>query len=333
MPSTNQPRPNLPPRENPLEFLPSLGTPVDVAPQTRQNSGMVDREKPPAVPLIKPDWVREQIDVGPRAPVNAETVPPSFSTPSYERPEPTPIYDSGFGAAQRTQLGSVPLAAAGSVSGSVRVPNPPSQHPVVDALLRGLGFDESKLVHVEIGGFKFTMRRNPAEVFAYTLSIVSKSSSTNDEAAMRLAMTLAALSVIKINDEPLWKLFDIDVTKAGTFDPSNPPFLVVTKTASAVIDLFFNQLDWNVINKLSDAYSEHWGDDDGENLLASASKISGDDSRVRFKCTIDGCKHTEDVVPEKLDAKGSIKPRFCPEHGNTMSPVGYLRDLVDVPLD
>jgi hypothetical protein len=337
MSSTNQPRPNLPPRENPLEFLPSLGTQIDVAPTTRQNSGIVDREKPPAVPVRKPDWIKDQIDVGPTpAPVNAGTVPPSFSTPSSSANagfQNAQAYEPELGAAQHTGLGSVPPAQPGSVPGSVRVPNPPNQHPVVDALLRSLGYDESKLVHVELSGFKFTMRRNPAEVFAYTLSVVSKSSSTNDEAAMRLAMTLAALSVIKINGEPIWNLFGIDVSKAGQFDDNNPPFLVVAKTASAIIDLFFNQLDWNVINKLADTYSEHWGDDDDESLLAQAAKISPDDQRVRFKCQIEGCNHVEDVVPDKLDAKGSVRSRFCPEHGPTMSPSGYLRDLANVPLD
>jgi hypothetical protein len=50
-------------------------------------------------------------------------------------------------------------------------------------------------------------------------------------------------------------------------------------------------------------------------------------------CSVDGCDFIENVVPEYLDAQsGAIKPRYCPAHGQTMTPIAYTRDLGDAPL-
>jgi hypothetical protein len=278
-------------------------------------------------------------------PAQQEPVPqfnaPYHQAPVYQQPQmqapqaqPTSFAPNPAPQAQYARpASSIPAPQPGRTQGSVQMPNAPVQHPVVDALLADLGFTDQHLVVTTVAGHNFTMRKLPAELFAYALSIVSKVSSTNDEYAMRLNLTLGALSVVKIDDQPVWHLAKVDVSKVGQFSDTNPPFSVASKSGSFIIDLFFSKLDFDVISKIADAYDSAWGTKDVDaDMLAQAGAIKADDQRVRFKCSVEGCEHVEDVVPQYTDAQGSMQPRFCPTHGPTMTPIGYLNQLANIPL-
>lgn len=316
-----QPHSNVPPQNrDPMEFMPSLGTPVQQGVMGRETLDATDRNIP-KVQLASPSWLSDTISVKEQAPSV-----PQFSAPqtSFSHPrEAQPQY----------RAGDTPAPNQGRVPGSVQLPDRPVQHPVINSLLADLGFSDAKLVNTNIANHVFTQRQLNADMFAFALSTVSRASSTNDEYAMRLNLTLGALSVVKIDGAPSYALASVDVSKAGTFDDSNPPFAVYSKSTSFLLDLFFSKLDFKIVETLADTYDKNWGTKDADaDLLAMAGAVDAEDKRVRFKCSVEGCKHVEDVVPEFLDGSGSVRARFCPEHGDTMTPLGYLSQLANVPL-
>lgn len=348
----NQPRPNIP-QHNPMDSLPPLGTPVNLAAQTKTNTQAVDHESKDQAqaPIGVPDFYKNRLDV-PQAQAPTFTAPSSSQpfvpaqSPQYAQQAPVqdPRHQFTFEAPEVPQpqeyhaqphVNAVQPPVPGQFPGSVQMPQAgvPTQHPVVNSLLRDLGFSEAQLETVEYKGHSFTMRKNPAELFAYVLSVVSKSSSTNDERMVRLTLTLPAVSVVFIDGVPSWKVLEVNVSTLGNFDDSNPPYRVAVKVAPKLIDLFIgNKLDIDVITELADRYEKKWSTTDPEiELAAKAADITKDDKRVRFSCSVPGCTETDDAVPEFIDAT-NVKIRYCHEHGPTMSPLGYLKDLANSPL-
>jgi hypothetical protein len=346
------PQANIPQHDSLFDSIPSLGKPVPTGTMTRGHLDATDPNIPKVQPSM-PSWLGDTIKTPTAEPAYAqpsfqpgqypaqqEPVPqfnaPYPQAPAYQQPQaqPTSFTPNVVPQAQYARpASSIPAPQPGRTQGSVQMPNAPVQHPVVDALLADLGFTDQNLVVKTIAGHNFTMRKLPAELFAFALSIVSKVSTTNDEYAMRLNLTLGALSVVKIDDQPVWHLAKVDVSKVGQFSDTNPPFSVASKSGSFIIDLFFSKLDFDVIGKIADAYDDAWGTKDADaDLLAQAGAIKADDQRVRFKCSVEGCGHVEDVIPEYTDAQGSMQPRFCPTHGPSMTPIGYLNQLANIPL-
>ena len=344
---SSEPTPNNPY----LSFLPDMGAPIEI------RAGAVAPTDPEAEAikaaqnLQTPTWIKDEISFG--APPSATEQPvyaPQAATappqPVYAQPAPAvlPTFsaptmstgDAGIYAGAPKASAYVPPPTPGRTPGSVVMPGKPLQHPVLTALLRDFGIVTRKSHEVKVGKFVFTIRPVNAEILSYAVSVASKMAQTNDEYQTRLRMVIGVLSISGIDGLPLHEIFGVDLTniRESITDPFFPPFTVAVKTSVPLLRFMFEDLGLTPISVVSGAYETHYNDDTEDEEVTEAPKATAPtDTRVRFKCSIEGCGHVEDVVPVILDAaKGAIQARYCPVHGQPLTPIAYTRDLANIPL-
>jgi hypothetical protein len=339
--------PNIP-TGNFMDFLPETKQ-VDV--NVRTNSEMNAQDPNiPKVALKVPDFIRTRIrnpeavakgelpSAAPTTEQSVSAVPfiPTKQAPQFTQDQPAdlPIPPTFGNMSRQENLGSsIPAPQNGSVAGSVKLPPQPIQHGVLSNLIAALKSTADDIRSVEVDGFVFKMRPLSADLYAYAMSLAQRASSTQGELAMRFNMVRSILALISVNDEPIYKMFDMNTSKYQAFEDWAPPVALVVAYSPRLIDLFFNKLRFKTVEAISAEYDKYDESDSNTDLLAPGA-TSEDDERWRFKCGVPGCKHHEDIVPTYLDAsKESVQPRFCPAHGEVLTPIGLVKDLGDIPLE
>lgn len=229
----------------------------------------------------------------------------------------------------------VPPPTMGSNPRTVKMPGQPVQHPVVSDLLRDFGLKQSDTHKFEAFGHGFTIREVNADVLNFCMGQAGKLAVTEADMGSRTRFMVAALSVLAIDDIPVVELFQWDKSKLrrGTsVDPWWPPFPVVTLLAESLFRFFFEQMKVDVIGRVAQEYDDMYGDaQEPEDSTRAPANLTASDERVRFKCSVAGCGHVLDQDPVFL-SKDTIKAVYCHEHGVAMTPIGYTRELGNLPL-
>lgn len=345
------------PTFNPMEFLPEM----NAAPISVQKNSDMNAQDPniPKVALKMPSFLPERIrnpDAVARGDLpSAQVSQPQVVIPQQAASQPKEefvqqhhrsdfAYAADAGLAPSFQslsapdpLGSkVPKPENGKAPGSIKAPSNPVQHPVLASLMDSLKNTPDDHRSVVIDGFKFTMRPLPADLYAYTMNIAQRASASQPEMAMRFNLLRAVLALVYINDEPVYQVMNAPIKKYQAFDDFAPPVPLVIAYAPRLIDLFFVQLKFKIVEGLAAEYDNFDLVESNKDLMTpGASNVDITNERLwRFKCSVPDCTHHEDVEPQFLDAaQESMAPRFCPEHGEVLTPIGRIVDLANIPLE
>jgi hypothetical protein len=349
-------QPNVP-QQGPMSALPISGRRIEPQVMTQTDMIAADPNTPRVRPHIPEGLYPSSINMGqPAAPgsmpplYNMENdgraaVPPEFDAqqhnPMFQQPEaaPRPSHAQAAGFVPPTPSERVPQPQPGRVAGSHQLPSQPLMHPVLESLMQDFGLTEANAHEFEWRGHHYRMLPLTAELMGFCTSIASRTSQSNDEYMYRLALIMGIVSLVAIDGVPCSELFKSQVAGLKiAYDPFNPPYAVRVKFAPSLLEIFSAKLRILAAQKIAEEYDTAF--DESSDMVAAAKKaeetkpVGVVDERVHFKCSVDGCGFVENVVPEYLDAaSGAIKPRFCPSHGPTMTPVAYTRDLGDAPLE
>lgn len=347
-------QPNVP-LHGPMSALPFSGRRVEQQPMTQTDMIAADPNTPRVRPHIPDGLYPDTISMGQTAApgemprlysmeeASRSNIPPEFDAQprqQFQQPEPAPRHSHAHAAGFAPQPASerVPQPQPGRVEGSHQLPSQPLMHPVLESLMQDFGLKESNAHEFEWRGHRYRLMPLTAELMGFCTSLASRTSQSNDEYMYRLALIMGIVSLVAIDGVPCAELFKAQVAGLKiAYDPFNPPYAVRVKFAPSLLELFSSKLRIAASQKIAEEYDTAF--DEGSDLVAAAKKAEETkpaghvDERVHFRCSVDGCDFVENVVPEYLDAAGSIKPRFCPAHGPTMTPVAYTRDLGDTPLE
>jgi hypothetical protein len=349
--------PALPGGYDPTAFLPEM-----VAAPTRVSQNSDLNAQDPNIPKVAmrmpsflPDRIRNPEAVArgempaarqepvaqPTAPQPEPYIPPAHHrsdfpyTPAAEQPM-TQIPSSFQSPAPADHFGSkVPKPEPGRVANSIKVPANPVQHPVLASLMSALRNTAEDTRSVSVDGFVFKMRPLPADLYAYAMNIAQRASSSQPEMAMRFNMLRAVLALTHVNDEPIYLMLNEPIKGYPSFEDWAPPVSLVIKYAPRLIDLFFVQLKFKIVEAIAEEYDKFDLEDSNMDALMPNDKTSdlSNEKLWRFKCSVPGCNHVVDQEPQFMDASGeSIAPIFCPHHGEVLTPIGRLVDLSNVPL-
>lgn len=228
----------------------------------------------------------------------------------------------------------VPPPTMGTNSRTVELPGKPLQHPVVAELLRDFGLRQSDIHEFASLGFTFKIREVNAEVLNYCLGNAAKASVGELDMSNRTRLMVAAMSVISINDVPVTEIFPWQKAKlkGRKFDPWWPPYPVQVLLAEPLFRFFFEEIRVDVVSAIADEYDSVYGNDTDEDTTKQPLVVANE-KLVRFKCSVAGCKHTIDVEPTFTGRGNEIHAVFCVHHGVPMTPLGYVKDLADLPLE
>ena len=229
----------------------------------------------------------------------------------------------------------VPAPTPGPRSGTVRVPGQPIQHPVVAELLKQFGLKKSDVHEFEALGHTFVIREINSEILQFCIGQSSKSSVSEADLGTRVRNMVAVLSVLSIDGVPVVDIFPWNraLLKNVKIDPMWPPFTATVLVAEHLFRFFFEDMKPDVIAKIASEYDVVYGDGtEPEDTTRMPLFTKENDTRVRFKCSIEGCGHVEDVEPIVL-GDDLVQARFCPSHGVEHSALGYTKDLSSVPLE
>lgn len=274
----------------------------------------------------------------------AMTPPPTFTEqPMYKMQAPMPAQQfhaqpaaSETAAAMHAVRPSqfVPPPTMGTSARTVELPGKPLQHPVVAELLRDFGLRQSDIHEFASLGFTFKIREVNAEVLNYCLGNAAKASVGELDMSNRTRLMVAAMSVISINDVPVTEIFPWQKAKlkGRKFDPWWPPYPVQVLLAEPLFRFFFEEIRVDVVSAIADEYDSVYGNDTDEDTTKQPLVVANE-KLVRFKCSVAGCKHTIDVEPTFTGRGNEIHAVFCVHHGVPMTPLGYVKDLADLPLE
>lgn len=340
-------RPNVP-TSGPMAHLPIQGRRVEQQPMTQTDMIAADPNTPRVKPHVPPGLYPDSINMGqPAAPgemprlYNMEQAQPDVqqaAAAAQFEAAPRPSLSSAAGFAPPTRSERVPQPQPGRVEGSHQLPSQPLMHPVLESLMHDFGMTKADGHEFEYRGHTYRMLPLTAELMGFCTSIASRTSQSNDEYMYRLAMIMGIVSIVAIDNTPCSEIFSAQVANLKlSYDPNNPPYAVRVKFAPSLLELFSAKLKIHLVQKIAEEYDTAF--DEGSDMVAAARKAeetapaNAIDERVHFRCSVDGCDFVENIVPEYLDEHtGAIKPRYCPAHGPTMTPVAYTRELGDAPL-
>lgn len=254
-------------------------------------------------------------------PTEALEPPQQFTAPSIPVPQPY----------QPMEVPRPPVLAAGArpqVRAQSAVPAKPSvkRHPVFDSLLRDFGLSQELKFEI-YKGHKFTFRQYNAEQNTFCISLADTMSTSALEYNERIRQNLVAVSLIAIDDHPIYEILDYDPRTAGFVltDPFNLPSKLSMLLVEHVRKLFLEQFAPGVIIDLWSIYDSLFPASAIQDTAASPDEV------WRFKCPVTGCTYSVDAVPE-FDSQGLPRKHFCPEHGNELSIMGQVAELENVPL-
>ena len=245
----------------------------------------------------------------------AYTMPTTPVSPVSPIATPTPPVFAA-GARPAPQRSAVPVATKPTVK----------RHPVFDSLLRDFGIAQELKFEV-YKGHKFTFRQYNAEQNTFCISLADTLSTSALEYNERIRQNLVAVSLVAIDDNPIYEVLGYDPREAGFVlqDPFNFPSKLSMLLVEHIRKLFLEQFAPAVIMDLWSIYDSLFPASSIKDPAASSEEV------WRFKCPVNGCTHSVDAVPE-FDSQGLPRKYFCPEHGNELSIMGQVADLENVPL-
>lgn len=221
------------------------GVPQATAPQP-----LPQTEVPPVAPPAAP---REYTGL---------TVDPAQAEVQHTPVEPR--LPEGAGGAPPIQPPAAPPAPAAAA------PPPPPASTVVNETLSKLrqdfGIEKIPLTDVTLSGHTFSMRVLDTSSVSTAIRFADTLSMTERENAINLQIALVAMSVMSIDGDPLYKVFDVNITpdhlvmvegvERVTFNPLTPPASIRTTAATQFMEFLNSTASASLLTALWDKYNK-----------------------------------------------------------------------------
>jgi hypothetical protein len=221
--------------------------------------------------------------------------PPQAATPVTPPPRPEQIPPEGTGLevdpnlATRYQQEEAPATAPVAPLPPVPAAAPVIEktHPLLQRLRRDFGIEAIPLEEVKIGTHVFTLRVLDGSAVTTAVRFADAMSIGTRENELNLQTCLTAFSVVAVDGEPLWKMFDIPLEHdervfvegqwKPVFAPNSPPDRVRIMASTRFMDFLSKEATMELMTELWTTYKEKV---DPKGSLASllGDTESGEDS-------------------------------------------------------
>ncbi len=166
----------------------------------------------------------------------------------------------------------------------------PSQSPsavvseTLSRLREDFGIDKIPLTEVELNGHIFALRVLDTHSVSTAIRFADTLSMTDRENAINLQIALVSMSVMSIDGDPLYKVFDVTITpdhlvmvegvNRVSFAPLNPPAAIRTTAATQFMEFLNTTASTSLLGALWDAYN---ADVDPKGTLKQLMAVVGSD--------------------------------------------------------
>lgn len=187
-------------------------------------------------------------------------------------PPATPQEYTGLTVDPTPAEAPVPVAAPAPVP-VAPVPVAPAPAPApsivitetLSKLREDFGIDKIPLTEVVLNGHTFALRVLDTASVSTAIRFADTLSMTDRENAINLQIALVSMSVMSIDGEPLYKVFDINIpqdqlimvegVKKVSFPPLNPPVSIRTAAATNLMEFLNTTASTSLLGALWDAYN------------------------------------------------------------------------------
>jgi len=136
----------------------------------------------------------------------------------------------------------------------------------LNKLREDFGIDSIPLTEVDLNGHIFALRVLDTASVSTAIRFADTLSMTERENAINLQISLVAMSVMSIDGEPLYKVFDITIpqdqlimvegVQRVSFAPLNPPLGIRTTAATQFMEFLNTTASTSLLSALWTAYNE-----------------------------------------------------------------------------
>jgi hypothetical protein len=208
-----------------------------------------------------------------------------------------------------------------------------SYHPVIQKMLKNFGLKKDKKEYLEIfvegsdEKIVYTMVEVTEELQTWALEAAKEklgAEGGGTTATVYFELLFVCCSIVAIDGEPVWQVFDIkpfeDEYSRLVNDPLDMPVRLRKLAAKELVHLLWSQM-LPIGDKLLTFY---------QSVILGRKVMSSFDEdvnrKVRFVCPLDGCDHFEFLVPEPN------KTYFCRDHGVPLVETLDLTKENNIPL-
>ena len=213
---------------------------------------------------------------------NVRQNPPRAAAPTAAPVVAPPVIESS-GAQEE-----IPAPAPAPVAPSPKEnPAVGQDHPLLQKLRKDFGIQSIPTEDVTIGDMTFTLRVLDAKSVTAALRFTDTMSVTARENDINFQLAVTAFSVISINGEPLWKIFDIPLEEKERvyhsgefyprFDPKEPPERVRMMASVKLMDFLNSEATMDLMDTLWKFYQQKVDPKGSLAKLAEAAKTSNDE--------------------------------------------------------
>ena len=217
-------------------------------------SGQRVRKDPPqaATPVTPPPRPEHRTPTEPQG--TGLEVDPSLASryQTEEAPEP---------ASEPAAPAPVPVAPVAPAAAA-----PASGHPLLKKLRQDFGIEAIPLEEVKIGTHVFTLRVLDGATVTTAVRFADAMSIGERENELNLQTCLCSFSVVAIDGDPLWKVFEIPLEKdervfvegawKPVFDPQSPPDRVRMMASTQFMDFLSKEATMELMSELWNAFEE-----------------------------------------------------------------------------
>ena len=213
------------------------------------------------------------------------------------------------------------------------------KHPVVQKLLAKFGLKKSPKYDLDVytpdGETKitYTMTQVPDEISMWALEQArDKNVTTGSDrtAFVYFEVLFTCCSVVAMDGEPAWRIFEIKPTEQEAQTLANDPFDLSLRMRKA-IGYQLAQLMWSKTLPFADKLIEFYQQKITQKKMFSSFDRE-QEGTVRYVCPVDGCTNYEIAKPEYDEETGAEKELFCKIHGVSLIKTLSAEEESDLPL-
>lgn len=295
---------NLPPGfVFPMPPIPSVG-------ENTSAKGQGRRGPPP--PVVAPEnyhQIHEQEEQERLAMLRAAGVYPPEESPSQEdsdssvtmRGNPPPVEPSRQQVRHQARQEAKKSAASRDA------------HPILRQLRADLGLDNRSTIDVTVADHVWSFTPLTPEMTALAFRIAEIASTVDVEKALIQEYAAVCCSIVAIDHEPVWKVFDLAPEKGDDVtNPMHPKGRLRQRQSLTLLTELMTNMQIHVLAELMKAY-------DAE--VDSSGEIRGytyyKNDHYKYICLVDGCEFNIHR-PKRFDSDNKELPYYCEIHGDAL---------------